>query len=146
MAVTPDPGGLIYGIPLSELAGVHALLQRGSAWARTNRTPLPPALTSRLQDIEATLAAARTAASPGNGQKATGCGASRSGRAQNGFPVTIADVHFLSGTEVALRAGLSNRRVRQLALAGGGGGGRLPGGWVFSLEDVERWLAGRKGQ
>jgi hypothetical protein len=143
--VRSDGGLGYYVVPLSELAGVNALLQRGAAWARSNKVPLPDALAARLADVEATVGAAKAAAASGNGRKGpTGCGASDLGTSKNGTSGRLGAM-FLSVSEVAVLSGLKPRRLRQLA------GSELPGrrtsaGWMLAAEDVDRWLANRRGQ
>ena len=58
------PGGVMYGIPPTELPEVLALLHKGVAFASTNQVPLSGALLARIRDLEAVVEAMRPRSQP----------------------------------------------------------------------------------
>jgi len=145
MALPDRPGGLrlTYEVPLSELDGLAKLLLRGREWARQQGITLSPTLAARVMDIDQTAGdVARGAiAALGTGAGTTTCTASGFGSPPEGQLGTLSGVVPLG--EVAVRLGLSTRRVRSLAGMSELRGRRTSAGWIFDVEEVERFMAKR---
>ena len=113
-----DRGGLAYSLPLSELPALSTVFAQWQRWARSNGLGPPPFLLARFRDVEQTAAMMRPT-SEGN---AATCDASDPGRGAEVPGSMMGGVlHSLSVRATAARAGVTVRRVRQLA------GRQLPG-------------------
>ena len=118
--MTTERGGLLYGLPLSELPALSTVFAQWQRWARSNGLEPPPWLSARFQDVTATAKAMR----PLRAQPDAVPEPLRGG--------TMDEMDGSVGTGAAARlAGCSRQALSKKLRAG-----RIPGAW---RDELGRW-------